>query len=79
MTQNKLDISQATEALKGTRFVEALSLLELNLEKDSNHIDSLYLAAVCSRYLKNYDDSKKYIQSLLSQAPDMGRAYQELG
>ena len=79
MTQNKLDISQATEALKGTRFVEALSLLELNLEKDSNHIDSLYLAAVCSRYLKNYDNSKKYIQSLLSQAPDMGRAYQELG
>ena len=79
MTQNKLDISQATEALKGTRFVEALSLLELNLEKDSNHIDSLYLAAVCSRYLKNYDDSKKYIKSLLSQAPDMGRAYQELG
>ena len=79
MTQNKLDISQATEALKGTRFVEALSLLELNLEKDSNHIDSLYLAAVCSRYLKNYDDSKKYIQSLLSQSPDMGRAYQELG
>jgi len=79
MTQNKLDISQATEALKGTRFVEALSLLELNLEKDSNHIDSLYLAAVCSRYLKNYDDSKKYIQSLLTQAPDMGRAYQELG
>ena len=79
MTQNKLDISQATEALKGTRFVEALSLLELNLEKDSNHIDSLYLAAVCSRYLKNYDDSKKYIESLLSKAPDMGRAYQELG
>ena len=79
MTQNKLDISRATEAVKATRFVEALSLLESNLVKDPNHIDSLYLAAVCSRYLKNYDDSKKYIESLLSQAPDMGRAYQELG
>ncbi len=79
MTQNKLDISRATEAVKATRFVEALSLLESNLAKDPNHIDSLYLAAVCSRYLKNYDDSKKYIESLLSQAPDMGRAYQELG
>ncbi len=28
MTQNKLDISRATEAVKATRFVEALSLLE---------------------------------------------------
>ena len=79
MTQDKLDISRATEAIKDIRFVEALGLLESNLAKDPNHIDSLYLAAVCSRYLKNYDDSKKYIESLLSKAPDMGRAYQELG
>ena len=79
MTQDKLDITRATEAIKDIRFVEALGLLESNLAKDSNHIDSLYLAAVCSRYLKNYDDSKKYIESLLSKAPDMGRAYQELG
>ena len=79
MTENKLDISRATEAIKDARFVDALSLLESNLEKDPKHIDSLYLAAVSSRYLKNYDEAKKYIESLLSQAPDMGRAYQELG
>ncbi len=79
MTENKLDISKATEAIKDARFVDALSSLESNLEKDPNHIDSLYLAAVSSRYLKNYDEAKKYIESLLSQAPDMGRAYQELG
>ena len=79
MIKNKLDISKATEAVKETRFIEALSLLESNLAKDPNHIESLYLAAVSSRYLKNYDDSKKYIESLLSNAPDMGRAHQELG
>ena len=79
MTQNKLDISRPTEAIKDARFVEALSLLESNLAKEPNHIDSLYLAAVSSRYLKKYDDAKKYIESLLSQAPDMGRAHQELG
>ena len=79
MTQDKLDISRATEAIKDIKFVEALGLLESNLAKDPNHIDSLYLAAVCSRYLKNYDDSKKYIERLLIKAPDMGRAYQELG
>ena len=79
MSKTQLDTSKATEALKETRFVEALRLLKLNLEKDPNHIDSLYLAAVSSRYLKNFDDSKKYIEDLLMNAPDMGRAYQELG
>ena len=79
MSQTQLDTSKATEAVKEARFVEALRLLKSNLAKDPNHIDSLYLAAVSSRYLKNYDDSKKYIESLLSNAPDMGRAYQELG
>ena len=79
MSKTQLDTSKATEAVKETRFVEALRLLKLNLEKDPNHIDSLYLAAVSSRYLKNFDDSKKYIEDLLMNAPDMGRAYQELG
>ena len=79
MSNTQLDTSKATEAIKETRFVEALRLLKLNLEKNPNHIDSLYLAAVSSRYVKNYDDSKKYIEALLMNAPDMGRAYQELG
>ena len=30
-------------------------------------------------YLKKFDDSKKYIEQLMVIAPDMGRAYQELG
>jgi tetratricopeptide (TPR) repeat protein len=41
-------------------------------------MDSLYLAAVCSRYLKRYTDAESYLKKLLSIAPDMGRAYQEL-
>ena len=79
MKQNNLDISRATEAVKNSRFVEGLSYLESNLAKEPDHIDSLYLAAVCSRYLKNYKDSKNYIERLLLKLPDMGRAYQELG
>ncbi|MDC1149844.1 sulfotransferase, partial [Gammaproteobacteria bacterium] len=35
-------------------------------------------AAVCSRYLKRYTDAESYLKKLLSIAPDMGRAYQEL-
>ena len=77
MTQ--IDTSKAADAIKRGDNIEAMRLLKSNLKKDRNHIDSLYLAAVSSRYLKNYDDSKKYIESLLTNAPDMGRAYQELG
>ena len=79
MTQSKLDVSRASQSIKDHRFVEALSLLEGNLSKDPQHIDSLYLAAVCSRYLKNYKDSQKYLETVLAISPDMGRAYQELG
>ena len=79
MSKTQLDTSKAIKAVKEARFIEALRLLKFNLEKDPNHIDSLYLAAVSSRYLKNFDDSKKYIEDLLMNAPDMGRAYQELG
>ena len=77
MTQ--IDTSKAADAIKRGDNIEAMRLLKSNLKKDQNHIDSLYLAAVSSRYLKNYDDSKKYIESLLTNSPDMGRAYQELG
>ena len=74
-----LDVSKATRAVREAKFVEALRLLKSNLAKDPDHIDSLYLSAVSSRYLKNFDDSKKFIERLLTNAPDMGRAYQELG
>ena len=74
-----VDINEATSAVKENRFADALKILELNLSRYPDHIDSLYLAAVSSRYLKKYDDSKTYIETLLTHAADMGRAYQELG
>jgi tetratricopeptide (TPR) repeat protein len=78
-TTLQVDINEATIALKENRFLEALNILKINLSNHPNHIDSLYLAAVSARYLKKYDESKDYILSLLKLAPDMGRAYQELG
>ena len=79
MMEKKIDIARVSNAVKEHRFVEALSLIEGNLAHNPHHKDSLYLGAVCSRYLKNYEDAKKYIEELLTHAPDMGRAYQELG
>jgi len=74
-----VDLSEATQAVKENRFEEALSLFEIILKDHPDNIDALYLASVSSRYLKKFDDSKKYIEQLLFNAPDMGRAYQELG
>ena len=73
-----VDLSEARQAVKESRFKDALSLLEIILEGQPDNIDSLYLAAVCSRYLKEFDESHKFIKGLLIHAPDMGRAYQEL-
>ena len=88
MSENKLnadeanlsvDLSDATQAVKENRFQDAINLLKIILKDYPDNIDCLYLAAVSSRYLKHFEDSKKYIESLLLNAPDMGRAYQELG
>ena len=74
-----VDLSEATDAVKDGSFEHALNLLKIILKDHPEHIDSLYMAAVSSRYLKQFDDSKNYIEQLLIIAPDMGRAYQELG
>ena len=74
-----VDLNEATQLVKENRFDAALKLLKIILSDNPNHIDSLYLAAVSSRYLKKYDESKKYIETLLKVSPDMARAYQELG
>ena len=79
MAQEKFNIDRVSIAIKEERFVEALSSIEFNLAKQPNHTECLYLAAVCSRYLKNFDDANKYLERLLIISPDMGRAYQELG
>ena len=74
-----VELSEATDAVKDGSFEYALNLLKVILKDHPNHIDSLYLAAVSSRYLRQFEDSKKFIEHLLLNAPDMGRAYQELG
>ena len=78
MAKKSFDLETIHKAVKEYRFDDALKLIQKNLKKDADHMDSLYLAAVCSRYKKNYKDAENYLRKLLSIAPDMGRAYQEL-
>ena len=74
-----VELSEATDAVKDGSFEHALNLLKVILKDHPDHIDSLYLAAVSSRYVRKFEESKQYIEHLLFIAPDMGRAYQELG
>ena len=74
-----LVIKEASQAVKAHNFSHALDLLNQNLDQDPCHIDSLYLAAVCSRYMQSYDRAQDYLNQLLKLAPDMGRVHQELG
>ena len=78
-TTLSIDLSEATQAVKESRFEDALNLLKVLLRENPDHIDILYLSAVSTRFLKKFDDSRKHIEHLLFNAPDMGRAYQELG
>ena len=52
-----VDLSEARQAVKENRFQDALGLFEIILKDNPDHIDSLYLASVSSRYLKNFDES----------------------
>ena len=56
-----VDLNDATLAVKETRFLDAFKLLEIILQDHPDHIDSLYLAAVSSRYLKKFNESKEYL------------------
>ncbi len=78
-TTLSVDLSNATQAVKESRFQDAFNLLKVLLKENPDHIDILYLTAVSTRFLKKFDDSRKHIEHLLFNAPDMGRAYQELG
>ena len=51
-TTLSVDLSDATDAVKESRFEDALNLLKIILKDHPDHIDSLYLAAVSTRYLK---------------------------
>ena len=79
MAKQSPHTSLVMKLIKENKFKEAHEYVLLNLDQDSNHIESLYFGSVCARYLKNYQQSNDYLERLLTLSPDMGRAYQELG
>ncbi|ARN76278.1 hypothetical protein BST96_02880 [Oceanicoccus sagamiensis] len=61
------------------QFDQALAQLLAHLDKQPKDIDALYMAAVCYRYQKHYEQAAATLSQLIQLAPDHGRAHQEQG
>ncbi len=65
--------------MKAGRFDDALRQGEALLGEAGEHQDTLYMCAVCARYLKEFDKASALIERLKRSAPDFGRGFQEEG
>lgn len=61
------------------RFDAALGLVEFALRHDADHVDALYMKAVCERYMGQGDTALASVDRLKRLSPDFGRAHQEEG
>lgn len=60
-------------------FSDALQGIDNLLAINPDHAEALYMAAVCYRYLQQYDKAQEALDALLSGSYDRGRVYQEQG
>jgi len=65
--------------MKSGDFKSALDDLDAVLGEHADHLDALYMAAVCARYLNTFDLAETYLDRLRNVAPEYGRGYQERG
>ncbi len=77
-TQTQALREAETHMRKGA-FEAALQVLEPVLSDAPDHVDALYMRAVCQRYLKQGHDARATLDHLLRVAPEFGRGLQEDG
>lgn len=64
--------------MQGGRMADALAVLREQLQQAPGDGEALYLAAVCARYLRDFDSAEAWLRQRLDQSPEDGRALQEL-
>jgi len=57
----------------------ALSVLSAVVSEEAEHVDALFLMAVCYRYQNRLNAAQDVLSSVLQLAPEFGRAIQEQG
>ena len=60
-------------------FADALRAIDGLLASDPHNGEALYMAAVCHRYIGQYDKAQACLNTLMSLPHDRGRVYQEQG
>jgi tetratricopeptide (TPR) repeat protein len=71
--------STIQQLMRDKQFESAFDKVQEQLQLQPNNPEWLYLAATCCRYLKDYSNASKYLNSLQKQSPGNSRAYQEKG
>mgnify|MGYP001815290946 FL=1 len=71
--------SRIQEKISAGQFAAALVDIDLLLASDPEHSETLYMAAVCHRYLKQFDKAQTCLNRVKNLAADRGRVYQEQG
>lgn len=72
-------IHQAKTLLQRKAYAKAIAELAQVLAQDKQHIDALYITAVCQRYLGLTKDALATLNTLKQYHPNYSRAYQEEG
>ena len=72
-------VKAAQKMMYERKYGEAQESLENLIHTDPSHVDALYMSAVCSRYLEQYDEAFQSLNRIKSLTPEFGRAYQEEG
>jgi len=78
MTEAEALKSAQAEMYEG-RFDTALERLRPLLDSTPEHVEALYMTAVCQRYLRQTDAARETLKRLRKAAPDFGRGHQEEG
>ncbi|MDG2046843.1 MAG: sulfotransferase [Halioglobus sp.] len=81
MTANETaqQLQSIQQLVASEQFAPALEQLKSLLDEDVDQPDALYMAAVCYRYLRQWQSAQSYLDHLLQLAPEHGRGHQERG
>src|SRR6056297_2944353 len=79
LDQTSRFLQQAQKAMQAGQFAQAAQQVAQCLADQPEHVDALYMAAVCARYLKDYAAAEAHLAALKNMMPDYGRAFQEEG
>lgn len=79
MTDSELDLAPIQQKIMAQTFSPALDDLAAVLAAQPDNTEALYMAAVCHRYLGQFELAAAKLERLKHLSPDFGRAHQEEG